>query len=88
MNTKMQSQKISKKEKIEKIKDAVDYNIKENGYFQILGKNNILIKGDKYTIFDNEGKTYIFVYENNLRTYIIMPIDFIKYIAPVFVKIN
>jgi len=84
----MQNQKLTKKEKIEKIKDAIDYNLKESGYFQILGKDNILIRGYMYLIFNDKRKTYIFIYENNLRTYIIMPISYIKYIAPVYVKIE
>jgi len=84
----MQNQKLTKKEKIEKIKDAIEYNIKEYGYFQILGKDNILIKGFKYVIFDDKGKTYIFVYEDIEKTYIIMPIKYIKYIAPYFFRIN
>ncbi|MFP3257055.1 MAG: hypothetical protein RXO36_04590 [Candidatus Nanopusillus acidilobi] len=84
----MQNQKTTKKEKIEKIKDALDYNLKEYGYFQIQGKDNILIKGYMYTIFEHQGKTYIFVYENSDRTYIIMPLKYIRYIAPYFFKIE
>ena len=84
----MQYHKVTKKEKIEKIKDALDYNLKEYGYFQIQTKNDILIKGYLYTIFEFHGKMYIFVYENNDRTYIIMPLKYIKYIAPYFFKIN
>jgi len=84
----MQNQKLTKRQKIEKIKDAIDYNIKEYGYFQILGKDNILVKGSMYTIFDDKRKTYIFIYDGIERIYIIMPIKYIKYIAPVFVKIN
>ena len=84
----MQNQKLTKKEKILKIKDAIDYNLKEYGYFLILGKDDIFIKGDMYLVFEREGKTYIFIYENDNRTFIIMPTKYIKYIAPVFVKIN
>ena len=84
----MNSQKTTKKEKIEKIKDAIDYNLKESGYFQILGRDNILIKGNMYLIFNDKRKTYIFVYERIDRTYIIMPIKYIKYIAPYFAKIE
>jgi len=84
----MQNQKTTKKEKIEKIKDALDYNLKEYGYFQIQGKDNILIKGYMYTIFEHQGKTYIFVYERIDRTYIIMPLKYIRYIAPYFFKIE
>jgi len=84
----MQNQKLTKKEKILKIKDAIDYNLKEYGYFLILGKENIFIKGEMYIIFERQGKTYIYVYVNNERTFIIMPLSYIKYIAPVFVKIN
>jgi hypothetical protein len=84
----MNYQKLTKRQKIEKIKDAIDYNIKEYGYFQIQGKDNILIKGYMYSIFEHQGKTYIFIYENNDRTYIIMPIKYIKYIAPFFYKVE
>ena len=83
----MNMQKATKKEKIEKIKDALDYNIKENGYFQIIGKDNILIKGYTYLIFDDKTKTYIFIYDNNLSIYIIIPITYIKNVLPVFIKI-
>jgi len=84
----MNYKKMSKKEKIEKIKDAIEYNLKEYGYFQIQGKENILVKGYLYTIFEHNGKTYIYVYERIDRTYIIMPIKYIEYIAPFIFKIE
>ena len=84
----MQNQKLTKRQKIEKIKDALDYNLKEYGYFQIQGKDNILVKGYLYTIFEHQGKTYIFIYEKNDRIYIIMPLSYVKYIAPYFFRIN
>jgi len=84
----MNTQKLTKKEKIEKIKDAIDYNLKEYGYFQIQGRDNILIKGYLYSIFEYQGKMYIYVYERIDRTYIIMPLSYIKYIAPYFAKIE
>ena len=88
MNSTIEHKKMSKLEKIEKIKDAIEYNQKEYGYFQILGKDNILVKGYMYSIFEHERKTYIFIYENSDRTYIIMPLKYIKYIAPYFFKIE
>jgi len=87
MNTNKQYQKVTKKEKIEKIINALDSNNKENGYFEIFLKDGTQINGSKYTIEYSEHEPYIVLRNSQFHFYAIIKVKSIKYIAPKFYSI-
>ena len=96
MNTKMQYQKekgkaIKKekeKEKIEKIKNALDYLLLHFGYFVITTRDKTIIQGMNYKINENAKDPFIILYDKNYLIYANIRIKSIIYISPLHFPIE
>ena len=86
MNYKTQYQKAIKKEKekekIEKIKDALNKNLIDFGYFLITTRDLTIVYGVNYKINDTVKEPFILLFDKNEKVYANIKIKNIIYISP------
>jgi hypothetical protein len=82
MNTIKEHQKAIKTEKIEKIKNAIDYLLIHFGYFVITTREKNIIQGVNYEIKDNVKDPFILLFDKNNLIYAHIKVKSIIYISP------
>jgi hypothetical protein len=82
MNTKMQYQKAIIKEKIEKIRDALDKDLFNFGYFVITTRDKTIVYGVNYKLNDTVKEPFILIYDKNEKVYANIKVKSIIYISP------
>ena len=82
MNSKMQYKKAINKEKIEKIRNALNKVLIDFGYFVITTKDLTIIYGENYKINDKAKEPFVLVYDKNNKIYANIKIESIIYISP------
>ena len=82
MNYKTQYQKATIKKKIEKIKDALNYDLIHFGYFTITTRDLTIIYGVNYKINDAVKEPFILLFDKNEKVYANIKVKNIIYISP------
>jgi len=88
MNNIKEYQKVTKKEKVEKLIYALSQNNEENGYFEIILKDGSLIIGSIYTIEHFENEPYLVLRNGKYDFYASIKVKSIKLIGPRFFSIK
>ena len=88
MNNIKEYQKVTKKEKVEKLIYALSQNNEENGYFEIILKDGSLIIGSIYTIEHFENELYLVLRNGKYDFYASIKVKSIKLIGPRFFSIK
>jgi len=78
----MQYQKLTKKEKIEKIVNALNDTIEQYGYFIIDTKDMCVIYGNKFELDHVLKESYINVINENNKVYVRIKAINIRHISP------
>ena len=81
MNNIKEYQKAIKKEKVEKIVNALNKNLIDFGYFLIVTKEKTVIYGQNYQINDKAKEPFVLVYDKNNKIYANIKIESIIYIS-------